>query len=77
MQEWIRLSRLLVLVEHSNENALLVYNLSNNVVDTSDLERIIPVDTEFKSEIGGNLLTSYWVCNQMNFYLFQKRPLEV
>lgn len=50
MQEWIRLNRLLVLVEHSNESALLVYNLNNS--ENNDLERVIPIDTEFKSELG-------------------------
>lgn len=50
VQEWIRLNRLLVLVEHSNESALLVYNLNNS--ENNDLERVIPIDTEFKSELG-------------------------
>ena len=62
VQEWIRLNRLLVLVEHSNESALLVYNLNNS--ENNDLERVIPIDTEFKSELGeSNFLKNadcYW-----------------
>jgi len=49
VQDWIRLNRLLVLVEHSNESALLVFNSTNG--ESTELERIIPIDTEFKSEL--------------------------
>ena len=52
MQDWIRTNRLLVLAEHSNESALLVYILLKNVTDSLNLERVIPVDAEFRCEIG-------------------------
>lgn len=60
MQDWIRTNRLLVLVENSTESALLVYIVSKNVTDEFTLERTIPLDTEFKCEIGN--LNCIFVC---------------
>ena len=52
VQEWIRTNRLLVLVENSTESALLIFIVSKNVADEFILERTVPLDTEFKCEIG-------------------------
>ena len=52
MQEWIRTNRLLILVENLGECCLLVYAISKNIAEEFSLERCIPVDTEFKCEIG-------------------------
>lgn len=56
VQEWIRTNRLLVLVENSTESALLIYIVSKNVADEFSLERTIPLDTEFKCEIGKQIV---------------------
>ena len=41
-----------MLVENSTESAVLIYIVSKNVADEFILERTIPLDTEFKCEIG-------------------------
>ena len=41
-----------MLVENSTESALLIFIVSKNVADEFILERTVPLDTEFKCEIG-------------------------
>jgi hypothetical protein len=43
-------------VENLGECALLVYAISKNISEEFSLERSIPLDTEFKSEIGKKIL---------------------
>lgn len=55
MQGWVRASRILALVEHENEWALFLFISSRmppEVFTDLAIERIIPVDNDFKCEIG-------------------------
>ncbi|KAJ1528351.1 hypothetical protein ONE63_006771 [Megalurothrips usitatus] len=54
MQGWVRASRILALVEHENEWALFIFISSRmppEVFTDLAIERVIPVDSDFKCEI--------------------------
>lgn len=54
MQGWVRASRILALVEHENECALFIFISSRmppEVFTDLAIERVIPVDADFKCEI--------------------------
>lgn len=57
VQDWIRTNRLLVLVEHAGESALLVYSFVKDLSYDSQVECIIILDSDFKFEIGKDHLT--------------------
>jgi len=66
-------------VENLGECALLVYAISKNISEEFSLERSIPLDTEFKSEIGKTIKkvdTIISVC-YVDCCLFQTLPMPI
>jgi phosphatidylinositol-bisphosphatase len=55
MQGWVRTSRVLALAEHDNNHALFMFMSSRmppQLFSDLAIERVLPVDADFRCEIG-------------------------